>query len=206
MPASQAPWRVIAEFTGIDLADDDVFEALVAEHSPHVEWSSCDGVTTADAVIDAASPATALDQVVEIAVAASPDAAVLRVIDPLVTVSDIAELAGVTRQAVRHWATGARHSGFPRPLATVGDGVRVWREADVDAWLSATVGLGSGQRFPTAAEVLVINDRLSRCPGDPAGGHRWRLAFSRTEVQSEIIERHDVPAPRRPRAKSPAAQ
>ncbi len=166
MSATAAPWHLVVEFVGIDLDDDDVVDALVADPSLHIAWSSSEGVTTADAVIEAATADAAFEVVANVASTAAPESAVLRLVDPLVTVSDIAEEAGVTRQAVRNWALGTRQSGFPRPLAVVGDGVRVWRQADVDAWLTAAVNLGSGHRFPSAAAILAINEQLGRNDAD----------------------------------------
>src|SRR3546814_15154084 len=90
----------------------------------------------------------------------------MRLVDPVVTISDSADEVGVTRQAVRNWALGTRQSGFPLPLAVVGDGVRVWRQADVDEWLNVAVGLGSGRTFTSAA--FVANFKQSLLAGPPA--------------------------------------
>lgn len=183
--AAPAPWHLVVEFTGIDLDDDDVVDALVVDPSLHIEWSSSEGVTTAQATIATDSAEDAFTAVIDTAFAAAPDAAVLRLVDPLVTIGDIAEEAGVTRQAVRNWALGTRHSGFPRPLAIVGDGVRVWRHAEVDAWLTAAVDLGSGHRYPTARFVLALNEHLGALQHDDGD---WQVASQPTEIQEASVE------------------
>ena len=40
------PWRLIVEFTGIDLDDDDVVDDLVGDPAQHIQWSSSENVTT----------------------------------------------------------------------------------------------------------------------------------------------------------------
>jgi predicted DNA-binding transcriptional regulator AlpA len=194
MSAAAAPWHLVVEFVGIDLDDDHVVDALVVDPSLHIAWSSSEGATTADATIDAGTAEAAFEVVTNVAMTAVSDAAVLRVIDPLVTVSDIAEEAGVTRQAVRYWALETRQSGFPRPLDVVGDGVRVWRQADVDAWLTAAVNLGSGHRFPSAAAVAAVNNHLGRRDVSSNSENElvdddWHIASRQTETQDESVER-----------------
>ncbi len=185
-----APWHLVVEFTGVDLDDDAVIDALVADPTVHIEWSSSEGVTTAEATVSAESEADGVTTVIEIVAAASPDATLLRLTDPLVTIGDIAAEAGVTRQAVRNWALGTRHSGFPRPLAIVGDGVRVWRQAEADAWLTSAVNLGSGHRFPTAAFVLSFNDALNQeRDGASVDTEAWEIASEMVEVQTATVER-----------------
>jgi len=55
----------------------------------------------------------------------------------LIGVSEIAELAGVSRQAVFNWQ--ARHSSFPAPVAELRSGP-VWRREDIEQWLMAKEG------------------------------------------------------------------
>lgn len=53
----------------------------------------------------------------------------------LVGLQEIAERAGVTKQAVWGWSD-SKSAGFPEPLARLAAGP-VWRWADVEAWLEA---------------------------------------------------------------------
>ncbi|MCC5952046.1 MAG: hypothetical protein JJU45_08110 [Acidimicrobiia bacterium] len=204
MSSTSPPWRVVVEFLGVDLDDDAVVDALICEPEREIAWSSTDGATTADATVYAETATSAIDAVIDAATAVAPGATVLRLVDPLVTILDIAEDAGVTRQAVRNWATGTRQSGFPRPLAVVGDGVRVWRHADVDAWLTASLDLGTGRRFLSAAFVANWNEQLTEQSTEPSpiADHsvgEWQLASERTEFQTQSVERPRVIAPVRER-------
>lgn len=65
----------------------------------------------------------------------------------LVSLAEIAEMAGVTRQAVANWT--ARHASFPAPLARLAAGP-IWERASVAQWLE-TQGLtqdkGSRMKF-----------------------------------------------------------
>lgn len=77
---------------------------------------------------------------------ALPKVAVHWIDQELVGISDIAQLIGQSRESVRLYADGKRGGGaFPAPVGVVGDSVRVWRWADVDAWLRQHAGYD----FPT---------------------------------------------------------
>lgn len=59
--------------------------------------------------------------------AALPGATVVRLDQDLVSISDIAERAGRSRESVRLLVEGRRGPGqFPAPVGVVGDGIRVW--------------------------------------------------------------------------------
>jgi hypothetical protein len=56
-----------------------------------------------------------------------PAAVLLRVDQNLVSVSDIAQRIGRTRESVQLLVDGKRGPGrFPPPIGVVGDGIRVW--------------------------------------------------------------------------------
>lgn len=83
---------------------------------------------------------------------------VLRLDQELVGISDIAQLTGRTREAIRLYADGKRGAGhFPAPMGVVGDSVRVWRWADVDAWLREHAGYD----FPTTPVPSWVIDRVN---------------------------------------------
>lgn len=80
-----------------------------------------------------------------------------RVYDDLVARAQIAERAGVTRQAAGMWARGERQTAhaFPEPFVLVGGGL--WRWHDVNDWLRQ-VGLPHDEvDYPSAADVARIN-------------------------------------------------
>lgn len=51
----------------------------------------------------------------------------------LVGLAEIAEMAGVSRQAVANWTS--RHASFPSPLARLAAGP-IWRKEEIAAWLA----------------------------------------------------------------------
>jgi hypothetical protein len=83
----------------------------------------------------------------------------------LVNISDVADRIGVTREAVRNWASGKRRTGeFPIPLDTPG-GQKVWEWATVHAWLRHNLKLWDGLTFPTHGEFGSIDaliDQVNR--------------------------------------------
>lgn len=57
--------------------------------------------------------------------------------DPLVSPSDIAERAAITRQAVSLYVNGKRGEGFPTPVACVTGSRPLWKWSEVAVWLHA---------------------------------------------------------------------
>ena len=96
----------------------------------------------------------------------------------LVSLSDIAERVGVSRETARLWSEAKRREGFPAHFTTVGAS-RIWAWADVCDWLEAE-GL---QRDPLYTEaplpvdvVRVVNGMLARRRQSEQEG--WRPALS----------------------------
>jgi len=184
-------WHVIGEFVDLDLDDDDVVDALTPQPGLVLQLSSTEGISTADASLEADSLEDAVGLLLEALDAAAPGVSLLGLVDPLVSISDIADDAGVTRQGVRNWALGTRQSGFPRALDVVGDGIRVWRLAELDAWLTDTLGLGSGRRYPSALFIAKFNDALhSPTPGEET--EAWNEMLEVTEEFTATV----IPEPR----------
>lgn len=63
--------------------------------------------------------------------------------DTLVSLSDIAERAGVTRAAVSLYARGERGRDFPRPVARLTTESPLWDWADVARWLHGRKRIGA---------------------------------------------------------------
>ena len=74
--------------------------------------------------------------------------------DSLVSLSEIAYRAGLTRQAISNYAAGKgrRAEGFPRPVARITSESPLWDWPEVARWLSAKGVVSDGQ----VAEALVI--------------------------------------------------
>ncbi|QBJ98413.1 hypothetical protein ERC79_22620 [Rhodococcus sp. ABRD24] len=79
----------------------------------------------------------------------------------LVTRQDIADRAGVTRQAVGQWVRGVRQRGtpFPAPFNTVSGGIWLW--GDVYAWLRRhDYGADTGLQYPTLDDHVRIDRHI----------------------------------------------
>ena len=86
----------------------------------------------------------------------------------LVGLAEIAEMAGVSRQAVTNWT--ARHDSFPEPLARLAAGP-VWRRTDIAKWLVAQ-GLQADKprtRFRKGA-IYTHADLIDTFGGEVKGG------------------------------------
>jgi predicted DNA-binding transcriptional regulator AlpA len=164
---SATPWSVLVKtfrlnlmFLGIDLDDDATFDAL-AEVS-QASWRTQGPIAWALASLEAPTAIDAVKGFTRQVAAMVPSARPMRLDEELVAIPDIAQRVGVTREAVRNWANGARHANFPLPRGVVGDNIKVWRWADVDCWLAANLRLGDGLSHPNETELLEINAYLVR--------------------------------------------
>jgi hypothetical protein len=104
--------------------------------------------------------------------------------DNTVTAADIAGRVGVSREAVRLWATGQRGPGrFPKPALITTGGEKVWDWPQVARWLaeqkeqpqaSATID-AARHVLVTADRVLAARDALRTEPDDSAREEFGRL-------------------------------
>ena len=101
-------------------------------------------------VLDFAREADTLTEAVESAIADihRAGAAIVRIEpDPLVSPSDIAERAGITRQAVSLYVNGERGEGFPTPVACVSGSRPLWK------WSEVAVSGGSSSMFTLSGRM-----------------------------------------------------
>lgn len=104
------------------------------------------------------------------AVDSAPDLTVLRVEpDELVTMADIAERTGRTRESVRLLVAGDRGEGdFPAPYTHSLTRNRLWRWSDVVRWF----GVDKPEQFEQADVTAAINAALElRHKSDALHGH-----------------------------------
>jgi hypothetical protein len=104
--------------------------------------------------------------------------------DTMVTATDVANRTGVSREAVRLWATGQRgRGGFPKPVLITTGGEKVWDWSQVERWLpgqeersqeSAAVN-AARHVLATADRVLAARDALRTEPDDAARKELGRL-------------------------------
>lgn len=93
--------------------------------------SQTGGLTIIDADVTASSEVDAIVQLTTDL--RSINVAVVRLDPMLVSVSDIAERANVSRETARLWATGQRRANFPDPVTIVGSSL-FWVWSDVAEW------------------------------------------------------------------------
>ena len=74
--------------------------------------------------------------------------------DYLVSLSDIAKRAGLTRAAIHNYAKGERGENFPPPSARVTSDTALWDWVDVAKWLFERKQLTA----PVVAEAVVVRD------------------------------------------------
>lgn len=94
----------------------------------------------------------------------------------LVTISDIAERTGRTRQGIRLLVNGSRGPGsFPAPLGVPG-GSRVWDWAAVNLWLRDGLSLGDTETGLSRGLIFKVNAKIAqiaeRSPSDKGREHR----------------------------------
>ena len=103
--------------------------------------------------------------------------------DNMVTLLDIANRSGRTREAVRLWASGDRGpGGFPAPQMITTGGERVWDWEQVDVWLREHRGeIADGPDMArlhilaTADRVLAARDALWSEPDEEVRAEFERL-------------------------------
>ncbi|CAM3645410.1 AlpA family transcriptional regulator [Kibdelosporangium persicum] len=89
----------------------------------------------------------------------------VRVLDQdLVTLADIADRIGQSRESVRRYATGARgNGGFPPPVNPVRDGTVFYRWSEVAPWLRQHLGMDVSDADPALVVAnLVLQARQHR--------------------------------------------
>lgn len=95
--------------------------------------------------------------------------------DPLVSLSDIAARAGLSRAAISHYALGHRGEGFPAPVARVTTESPLWDWAEVAGWMHR---LGKAKVDAAAVQqarlVKACNDTIAAKRRRPAPASRRR--------------------------------
>lgn len=78
-----------------------------------------------------------------------------RIVMDLVSRSEIADRAGVTRQAVGNWVNGMRQAGnFPAPYVLAGGGMWLWAEV-VPALRALGIAVEEGLSYPTRTQLTM---------------------------------------------------
>ena len=90
-----------------------------------------------------------------------PEAAPIRVNPDLVSMSDVADRVGVSREAVRKWINREANA-FPSPFGCVGARQLVWQWADVNSWLKTVKSIVVDEDLPPSSVVDQINAHLNK--------------------------------------------
>lgn len=140
-----------------DVDDAGTLDALYEAGCDDATFGSVDGVGFGEFEREAANFLEAVGTAIE-DVESVESLRVLRVEpDDLVTLSEIAERLGRTRESVRLLAAGARGPGdFPAPVSHLRSRFRLWRWSDVAEWAGAV----SDEERQRARLVASINAAL----------------------------------------------
>ena len=144
---------------------DEQFDALVATGCDDAVFGVEHGLAVAEFDREAPTLADAIASAVLVLEVAGLRA--LRVLDEaLLTLADIADRIGRSRESVRRYATGERASGgFPPPVNPARDGVAFYRWSEVVPWLRTYLHLDVLHSDP----ALVVAGRGELDPsGSPA--------------------------------------
>lgn len=134
--------------------DDDELARLLEAGCDDAIFGIENGLPVAEFDREAPAPADAIASAVRDIESAGLN--VLRVLDQdLVTLADIADRIGRSRESVRRYATGERGGGgFPRPVNPGRDGTVFYRWSEVGPWLRDRIGLNVPEHDP----ALVVAD------------------------------------------------
>lgn len=95
-----------------------------------------------------------------------PGAHALRVHPDLVSVSEIAQRIGISREAVRKWTINPSLH-FPRPFDTIGSDQRVWRWVEIADWLWKVKGIDTDDDLASVEDIADIDACMSRAADHP---------------------------------------
>lgn len=134
------------EFTlvvaGADVQTDEALNALAEAGCDDATVGSSGGVQHLDFDREAPSYLAAVLSAIANVEAAVPGARVVRVLpDEYVTLAEIAERTGRSRESVRLLSIGERGpGGFPPPAARGAERNKLWRWAEVASWFTSALG------------------------------------------------------------------
>ncbi len=169
MPASKK--RIDHEFMLVvdgPIDDDPTLDRLYEAGCDDALFGSVDGVGYAEFTREAATFEGAVVSAIE-QVESVRGMKVLRVEpDDLVTLAEIAERLGRTRESVRLLSSGQRGPGdFPAPVSHLRERTRFWRWSDIAAWAGkATLEERQRARFIAALNGALEMRRAKELPDE----------------------------------------
>lgn len=172
------------EFTDEHL--DRIFEAL-----PDAVPANVGGLMTLTAPVEAPNAEAAAFHLVEVVSEVLPYAIAIRLDQDLVSIPDIAERTGRSRESIRLLVEGKRGPGaFPLPVGTVGDGIRVWPWASILGWFLNELGEDLGEQAVPAEVAAVVDACLAARKQQLAHRSRvtWGFGVATRRAQSTGID------------------
>lgn len=192
-----ATYTVSLILENVELTDevlDDLFAAI-----EDVVPSSIDRIVKVTAPVEATDDETAAFHLVDQLQAVLPQAVPVRLDQDLVSISDIAERTGRTRESVRLLVDGKRGPGeFPAPVGSVGDAIRVWPWALVVDWFRTALSEDLGERGVTP-ETAALLDACLAGKRRPLFAHRTHVAWTPfwSAPAKVVATSYEVPTTRR---------
>ena len=168
--------------TGLDMSDDATACRLYEQWG--AELATKNDVTMLLLTIDDTDDiiSTVADSISQITLA-FPEVVAESVYRDLVSLSDIADRVGVTKEAVRKW-TMLTTTPFPHQFSTIGAGQKVWDWIDVYDWLTQVKKFDMEDEFlPTRKQVIAIDAYLARIPI----ASNWNGIISNSRLRPELI-------------------
>lgn len=167
--------------SGLDPQDEDFEARFYRAGCDDATISFQRGRIIADFAREAGSPEDAVVSAIEDVMKAG--ATVERVEpDPLVSLTDMASRAGLTRAALSLYAKGQRASGFPPPVARVTAASPLWDWADVSRWF-CDHGKLDREEVALAQVVKAANEAVT---AGEAGHLRDRLRVISRKVEPAL--------------------
>jgi hypothetical protein len=140
---------------------DDVLDALFAGVEDAIP-SSMNGVVKVTAPIPAADDYAASIRLIDLIHAALPQAVPVRLDQDLVSITDIAERSGRTRESIRLFVEAKRGPGhFPSPIGTVGNAIRIWPWNSVLDWFRGALGEDLDERGVSPITAAAVDFYLA---------------------------------------------
>ena len=148
--------------SGITEIDAEVEDRLFEAGCDDALLSTRDGVPYLDFDRESESLLAAITSAISDVESAGLDLRVIRVEpDELVTASEIAERTGRSRESIRLLAAGKRgRGGFPPPVRGLKSRMRLWRWAEVIAWMAEHEGGTHPEAVVHAHTIAAVNGAL----------------------------------------------
>jgi hypothetical protein len=178
-----ATFSFVLLIQGTDLLAADNLDALVEAGCDDAVFGKREGGQYADFDRDADTFPQAVISAITAVRTALPDAAIVRVEpDDLVSLTEIAERTGRSKESIRLLAEGKRGpGGFPPAVAWIAQKHRIWRWSEVVEWFARELGeqLAASE---SAQFIAALNGVLQ------ANWHARQLAPSERRAVAEALE------------------